>query len=264
MSNVTTPERAVPSNVFSLQDRTVLVTGASSGFGEHFCRVLAANGAQVVGVARRVERLDALAASTPGVTALRCDVADADERRGLVADVVARLGRIDVLINNAGISDAPSSAEADEIDLFRSVVEINLNAVYHLSSLCARSMLEHGWGRIVNVASVHGLVGSSPNKQPAYVASKGAVVSLTRELALQWADRGVNVNAIAPAYFETELTSSMFEGEDSGLRWITRNTPMRRGGTLHELDGPLLLLCSDASSYMTGHCLAVDGGWLAR
>ncbi|MDY7104447.1 MAG: SDR family NAD(P)-dependent oxidoreductase [Actinomycetota bacterium] len=264
MSHDVSPAAATPSNVFSMKDRIVLVTGASSGFGDHFCRVLAANGAHVVGVARRVERLDALAASTPGITALRCDVSDPDERRRLVDDVVARLGRVDVLINNAGISDAPSAAEVDDIDRFRAVVEINLNAVYHLSSLCSLSMLEHGWGRIVNIASVHGWVGSSPNKQPAYVATKGAVISLTRELALQWADRGINVNAIAPAYFETELTSSMFEGEDSGLRWITRNTPMRRGGSLHELDGPLLLLSSDASSYMTGHCLSVDGGWLAR
>lgn len=120
-------------------------------------------------------------------------------------------------------------------------------------------------GSIVNIASVHAFTGSAPNNQAAYAASKGAVVNLTRELALQWARHNVRVNAIAPGYFETELTAPLFDdANEGGQRYITNNTPMRRGGELRELDGPLLLLASDAGSYMTGHTIVVDGGWLAR
>ena len=124
-------------------------------------------------------------------------------------------------------------------------------------------MIERGRGAVVNIASVHGVVGSAPNTQAAYAASKGAVVNLTRELALQWARKGVRVNAIAPGYFATELNTQMFESERS-MSWIERNTPMGRPGDVQELDGALLFLASAASSYVTGTTLMVDVGWTAR
>ena len=154
-------------------------------------------------------------------------------------------------------------AQAESLEEFKRVVDINLNAVFDLSRLLAPSMLERGRGVIVNVASVHGFVASAPNTQAAYVASKGAVVTLTRELAVQWARKGIRVNAIAPGYFATEITAAMFEN-DRSVEWIERNTPLGRAGELHELDGALLFLASDASSYVTGTTLLVDGGWTAR
>jgi hypothetical protein len=250
--------------LFGLGGRVAIVTGASSGFGARFCRVLAANGAQVVAAARRLDRLEALAAEVPGLVAVRCDVASDEDCAALVAAAQDRFGRVDVLVNNAGISDAPDRAEAPDLARYRAVVEVNLNACFVLSSLVAPGMLDRQDGSIVNIGSVHSTVGSAPNTQVAYVVSKHGVVGLTRELALQWARRGVRVNCLCPGYFETELTAEMFEAEDQGLGWITRNTPMRRAGNEGELDGALLYLASPASRYCTGQVLTVDGGWTAR
>lgn len=249
---------------FRLDGRTAIVTGASSGFGDRFTRVLSAAGATVIAAARRADRLQALADAVDRVVPVACDVSDDDALAHLVEVARERTGRLDVVVNNAGISDAPAFAESEEPARFRAVVEVNLNACFVLSSLAAPSMIEQGSGSVINIASVHGLVGSSPNNQAAYVASKGGLVNLTRELALQWARNGVRVNAIAPAYFETELTAPLFEGENSGLPWVTRNTPLRRPGRVDELDGTLLLLASPAGSYITGAVIPVDGGWTAR
>ena len=249
--------------MFSLDGRVAIVTGASGGLGERFARVLHDAGAEVVGAARRVDRLEALADELERFTAVPCDVSRDDDLARLVDTTVAAHERIDVLVNNAGISDAQDAAEAEDPDRFRGVVDVNLNAAFVLSTLCARFMLEQEAGSIVNISSVHGLVAASPNKQAAYVASKTGLVGLTRELACQWATRGVRVNAIAPGYFASELTEEMFAAE-SGMAWITRNTPMRRPGEAHELDGALLFLASDASSYVTGQVMAVDGGFTAR
>lgn len=252
------------TNLFDVAGRVAIVTGASSGFGDRFSRVLAAAGCTVVAAARRAERLAELSASTPGVTPIPCDVTDDDACRALVATTIERFGRVDILVNNAGLSDAPARAENEDPALFRAVVAVNLDAPFVLAGLCARHMIDAGRGSIVNITSVHGQVGSAPNTQAAYVATKGGLENLTRELALQWARSGVRVNALAPGYFETELTAEMFTAEENGLGWIRRNTPMRRAGMMGELDGALLYLVSDASSYVTGQVLAVDGGWLAR
>jgi hypothetical protein len=141
---------------------------------------------------------------------------------------------------------------------------VNLTGLFGLTQLVARSMLARGSGSIVNIGSILGLVASAPINQASYAATKGAVVNLTRELACEWARRGVRVNAIAPGWFPTEMTNEgMFEAED-GLRYLRRNCPMGRGGEPHELDGALLFLAGDASTYVTGVTLAVDGGWTAR
>jgi NAD(P)-dependent dehydrogenase (short-subunit alcohol dehydrogenase family) len=252
------------AGLWNLSGRVAIVTGASSGFGARFARVLAAAGASVVAAARRLERLEALASDVPGVVAVRCDVASDDDCRALVDTALDRFDRIDVLVNNAGASDAPARVESQDPAQFRAVMEVNLNAAFVLSSLVAPSMIERGSGSIVNIGSVHGQVGSAPNTQAAYVASKHGLVGLTRELALQWARRGIRVNCIAPGYFETELTAEMFSGDERGLGWITRNTPMNRAGQEGELDGVLLFLAGDGSRFCTGQVLAVEGGWTAR
>ena len=251
-----------PAAMFRLDGKVAIVTGASSGLGDRFARVLHAAGAQVVVAARRVDRLDALVAELPGAAAIGCDVSVSADRERLVADVVERFGTVDVLVNNAGVGHKVA-VEEEDLDVFQTAMEVNVTAVWHLSKLAGAHMVAKRSGSIVNVASVLGFVGSTPIKQAHYCASKGAVVNLTRELALQWARKNVRVNALCPGWFPSEMTAGM-ESPDGGLGFIQQNGPMPRLGETHELDGPLLLLCSDASSFMTGHSLVVDGGWLAR
>jgi NAD(P)-dependent dehydrogenase (short-subunit alcohol dehydrogenase family) len=251
-----------PLGLFRLDDRVVVVTGASSGLGARFARVLHAAGATVVLAARRFERLEELAADLPGSVPVRCDVSSDADRQALVDRVLSDTGRIDVLVNNAGIG-TPMAAEDEPVDHFRQVLEVNVTALFGLSQLVGRLMIGAGHGSIVNVASILGLVAAAPIKQASYTASKGAVVNLTRELAVQWARKGVRVNAIAPGWFPSEMTERMWDDEAS-LGYLRRNAPMARGGREGELDGALLFLASDASSYVTGHILTVDGGWVAR
>jgi NAD(P)-dependent dehydrogenase (short-subunit alcohol dehydrogenase family) len=164
-----------------------------------------------------------------------------------------------VLVNNAGMVDAEPAID-EPLDTFKDVIDVNLVAPFALAQRAARAMLENGGGTIVNVASILGLRGVGQIPQAGYAASKGGIVNLTRELGAQWARKGIRVNAIAPGWFESEMTSDMF-AEESGHKWVARRAPMGRHGKEGELDGALLFLASDASSYVTGHILAVDGGW---
>ena len=251
-----------PFASFRLDGKVAIVTGASSGLGERFARVLHAAGASVVASARRADRLTALAEELPGAVPVVADVAAAADRERLIAEVAERFGRIDVLVNNAGIGHK-IAVEDEELELFQRVMEVNVTAVWHLSKLAGAHMVAQRSGSIVNIASVLAFVGSAPVKEAHYCASKGAVMNLTRELALQWARKGVRVNALCPGWFPSEMTAGM-ETPEGGLAWVQQNSPIPRLGELRELDGPLLLLCSDAGSYMTGQSVVVDGGWLAR
>jgi hypothetical protein len=250
-----------PGALFRLDGRVALVTGASSGLGMRFARVLHAAGAEVVLAARRADRLETLARELGRALPVACDVAVPADLERLVNASLDRRGRIDVLVNNAGMGGL-SPAEEEPIENFRRVLDVNLTGAFALTQLVARSMLARQQGSIINVASVLGLVASGRLPQASYAASKGALVSLTRELAAQWARRGVRVNAIAPGWFPTEMNIGLFEDERSSA-WIRRMTPMGRPGDPHELDGALLFLASDASSYVTGQTIVVDGGWVA-
>ncbi|MAT04907.1 MAG: short-chain dehydrogenase [Acidimicrobiaceae bacterium] len=251
-----------PLRQFRLDGSVVIVTGASSGLGARFARVLHAVGATVVVTARRVERLDELVAELPGAIAIAADVSVAADRERLVAEALERAGRIDVLVNNAGISDVVG-IEQETLETFQQVLEVNTTAVWHLTKLVVPHMIERGSGSIVNVASMLGHVGSAPIKQANYCASKGAVVNLTRELALQLGRKGIRVNALSPGYFPSEMTAGM-ESDEGSVRYIETYGGMPRMGEDHELDGALLLLASDAGSYINGHSLLVDGGFTAR
>ena len=252
-----------PLNVFRLDGKIALVTGASSGIGAQTVKLFSSLGAKVIAAARREDRLHDLANQYPNVMAVKCDVGVEADCKSVVETVINEYGKIDILINNAGISD-PIPALEEDLDQFKRVIQIDLISCFHLAQLCAQYMeTQESGGAIVNVASIHGFVGSSPNNQPGYTAAKGGLINLTRELALEWARHGIRVNAIAPGYISTELTDEMIAGE-SGRKWIERNTPMRRPGEVNELDGAMLLLASDAGSYITGETIAIDGGWLAR
>ncbi|MDQ1423628.1 MAG: hypothetical protein QOD72_1126 [Acidimicrobiaceae bacterium] len=251
-----------PLASFRLDGRVAIVTGASSGLGERFARCLHAVGATVVVVARRADRLTALASDLPGTVAVPADLAEGDERERVVVEVIERCGGVDILVNNAGLG-RKMSMEEETLEWFRGAMELNVTAMWHLSKLAGANMVPKGSGTIVNVASILGLVGSAPIKQAHYSASKGAVINLTREVALQWARKGVRVNALCPGWFQSEMTAGM-ESDEGAQRFIQQNSPIPRMGYAHELDGAIVFLCSDASSFMTGQLLVVDGGWTAR
>ncbi|CAM02028.1 hypothetical protein A8924_3137 [Saccharopolyspora erythraea NRRL 2338] len=248
--------------LFALHGRTAVVTGASSGLGARFAAVLAAAGATVFAAARRVDRLSALAAEDARIRPVACDVSREDDRARLVEQVREATGRLDVLVNNAGTSGSTRAADESAQD-FADVLAVNLVAPFHLARLMAESESPASGKSIVNVSSVLGLVSTAPLGGASYAASKAGLIGLTRELAGQWGGAGVRVNALAPGWFRSEMTEALFADERSN-RWVARNTMLGRGGDGAELDGALLFLASEASSYCTGQVLAVDGGWTAR
>jgi NAD(P)-dependent dehydrogenase (short-subunit alcohol dehydrogenase family) len=251
-----------PLEPFRLDGEVALVTGASSGLGARFARVLDAVGARVAIAARRRDRLDELAADLTDPVVVECDLSDPGARAELVPRVIDAAGRLDVLVNNAGRSE-PMRALDEPIEHFQATVELNLVAPFAVAQAAARAMVERSTaGRIVNIVSIYALTGIGRVPEASYSASKGGLLSLTRELASQWSRKDIRVNALAPGWFPSEMTEDLFADERlSG--WVRDRTPLRRAGEAHELDGALLFLCSAASSYVTGQVLAVDGGWSA-
>jgi NAD(P)-dependent dehydrogenase (short-subunit alcohol dehydrogenase family) len=247
-----------------LAGKVVVVTGASSGLGAQVARALAAAGAVPVLAARRAERLEELVAQLPSADAVACDVTSEEERERLVLAVVERHGRIDGLVNNAGIG-ATAPALRTSAEVFARVIDLNLVAPYALSRLVAAQMRNgSGGGAIVNVASVMGLRSLGEIPDAAYVASKAGLIGLTRELASQWGRHGIRVNAVAPGFFASEMTAELGADADSFPDWLTSQTPLRRGGRPGELDEAILFLLGAGSSFVTGHVLTVDGGLAVR
>lgn len=250
------------ADVFSLSGKSAIVTGASSGLGARFVEVLSSAGATVFAAARRADRLQGLADRLEHVHPVACDVTQELDRQSLVEAACKPTGRVDVLVNNAGVP-GESTALAETAAGFLHVMDVNVAAPFHLSCLVAATALrEHGTS-IVNIGSVLGLVAGHPVGGASYCASKSAIMGLTRELAAQWASSGVRVNTLAPGWFRSEMSEGLFSDETSRA-WVARGTLLRRGGEERELDGALLFLASGASSYMTGQVLVVDGGWSTR
>lgn len=245
-----------------LSGQTALITGASSGLGAHFARVLARSGAHVALVARSADKLAALADELNGAglsaSVHPADVGDRAALERAFDDAVAVRGRLDIMVNNAGIARTRPFLEMDE-DEWRSVLDVDLDGVWRAGQIAARRMQALGnGGSIVNISSILGL--AVQPTQANYVAAKGAVIQLTKVMARELWRHGIRVNAIAPGYFKTEINADFFDSP-AGEKLISRLMP-RRLGRLEELDGPLLLLASEAGSFMTGTTLVVDGGTL--
>jgi NAD(P)-dependent dehydrogenase (short-subunit alcohol dehydrogenase family) len=248
------------ADLFRLDGRVAVVTGASSGLGSRFATVLHGAGAHVVLSARREDRLRQVAERLgTRVTVIAGDLRESAVRSALIDETAQRCGRLDILVNNAGTCDGGALHQQSLAEL-TGVLDLNLVAALDLCRLAAPLLFTQPGSAVVNVASIYGLTGSR-SPMAAYNASKGALVNLTRHLAAQWGSHGVRVNALAPGFFPTELTGRLTDPAQRAL--IEQRTVLGRIPELAELDGPLLFLASPASSYVSGHVLTVDGGWTA-
>jgi NAD(P)-dependent dehydrogenase (short-subunit alcohol dehydrogenase family) len=246
--------------LFDLDGRVAAVTGAGSGIGLAIARGLSAFGAAVLASDLDGEAASRAAASLPPDRALahRCDVTSATDVDGLVQAAVRRFGRLDVLVNNAGVS-AVAPAESTSIEIVDRMIDVNLKGTLFGCQAAARHMIPRGGGgSIVNLASIAGVV-ADPGSAP-YAAAKGGVVQLTRTLAVEWGRHRIRVNAIGPNYTRTPLVRSSLDNPEK-LAWIVGRTPLGRVGEPDDMVGAAVFLASDASAYVTGHVLMVDGGW---
>jgi NAD(P)-dependent dehydrogenase (short-subunit alcohol dehydrogenase family) len=250
---------------FNIKDQTAIVTGASSGLGVTFAEALAECGANVVLAARRIERLEKLAdALTDKYDAkaipVKTDVSQESDVVRMVKAAVEEFGSLEILVNNAGIASLNPSVDMS-VEEWRKVIDVNLTGVFLCARTSAREMMKRNYGKIVNIASIYGAVGDVFHAAP-YYASKGAVINLTRAFAIEWAQYRINVNAIAPGFFPSEMTKEIFKDENA-LKYILSRTPLGRTGESSDLKAVLLYLASPASNYVTGQTIFVDGGWTA-
>src|SRR5690349_14108695 len=246
-----------------LSGRVAVVVGGTSGIGRALAHGLAEAGADVVPSSRREEQVESTAAEIEafGRKTVRCtsDVADRDSLKALLDQTVSELGKVDILVNCAGITKRTPTLDVAD-DEWDSIIETNLTGTLRGCQVFGRHMIENGYGRIINIASLSTFV--SLYEVAAYAASKAAVASLTKSLAIEWAKKGVNVNAIAPGVFRTALNTKLLDETPRGQEFLAR-TPMGRFGNVEELAGAAVFLASDAASFVTGEVLVVDGGFLA-
>lgn len=252
---------------FRLDGKIGLVTGVSSGLGVSFATALAEAGADVIVCARREGRLKANAgqiaeATGRSIMPVIADVTKDEDIARTIASAEDRFGKIDILVNNAGIAAVKPTVDMTSKE-WLDVTNVDLNGTFYMAREVARSMIKNRVkGSIINIASIYGIFGDVIPAAP-YYAAKGGVVNLTRALAVEWVSHGIRVNAIAPGFFPSEMTAGVQQDQQT-LQHITSRTPMGRLGNTDELKGALILLASDAGSYITGHILNVDGGWDAE
>lgn len=252
-----------PTDLFSLDGRTVLLTGATAGLGRRFAEVLAGAGARVAVVGRRKEMLDELCADVPGCVPVPADLADPAVTADVVARATAELGEIDVLVNNAAYIAGGVRAEDETPEQISTTLNVNLVSPMRLTQELFGTWKARGSGVVVNVTSIVARAGIARFPQAAYAASKGGLESISREWAAQWSRHGIRVNCLVPGFFESEMTSEVIHHEKI-QSWILNNTLIPRHGQVTDFDGALLYLVSDASTYVTGQTIVVDGGWTAH
>jgi len=250
---------------FDIKGQTAVVTGASSGLGVVFAESLAEHGTNLVIAARRFDRLVKVADELAGrfgvkVVPVKTDVSQEEQVIQMVNSAVEEFGSLEILVNNAGVASLSPSVDMS-VDEWKHVLDINLTGVFLCARTAAREMVKKNYGKIVNIASIYGAVGDIFPTAP-YYASKGAVINLTRALAIEWAPYHVNVNAIAPGFFPSEMTAPIYRDEKT-MKYILSRTPLGRTGEPLDLKAALTYLVSPASNYVTGQTLFVDGGWTA-
>jgi NAD(P)-dependent dehydrogenase (short-subunit alcohol dehydrogenase family) len=247
----------------SLDGRVAVVIGGTSGIGRTLALGLADAGADVVASSRRVEQVEdtasALEAKGRRTVRVTSDVANRSSLEALLAKTVEKLGKVDILVNSAGAIKRVPTLEMED-STWDSIIETNLTGTLRSCQVFGRHMLERGYGRIVNIASLNSFVAF--HEVAAYAASKSGVVGLTRALAVEWGPRGVLVNAIAPGVFRTALNQQLLDGTDRGRELLLR-TPLKRFGKLEELIGPTIFFASESAAFVNGQTLAVDGGFVA-
>jgi gluconate 5-dehydrogenase len=249
---------------FDFTGKTILITGASYGLGEAFAYGFAEAGGELVLTARSTDLLEGVAAAcrekgSPKVTVVAGDVSNEADVKNVVSTGLANHGKIDALVNNAGISDMRGVApESYDMETFNRIIAVDLVGAFMFAKECGRHMLERKSGSIINICSIMASGGSDTNLAP-YAAAKGGLLNLTRQLGTEWADRGVRVNSVSPGFIITEMTRAALEalGMD---KVIASRTPMRRVGEVPEITAPVMFLASDAASYITGLDMLVDGG----
>lgn len=250
------------SELFSLKGKVAIVTGGGRGLGEQIAIGFAEAGANVVVCSRRVDACEEVSGKLKEIgvesLALKCDITNPEDVKNVVEQTVERFGRIDILVNNSGASwGAP--AEEMPLEAWQKVLNVNVTGTFLMSQAAGRVMLEQGSGKIINIASVAGLKGSNPKVMDAigYNASKGAVITFTKDLAAKWGPRGIYVNAIAPGFFPTKMSKGLLE---KGGQAILEGTPLRKFGSDTDLKGVAVFLAASASDYITGDIVVVDGG----
>lgn len=248
-----------PRRLFDLDGRVAVVTGASSGLGEGLARGLAGAGARVALVARRYDRLEKLAGEIGGL-AVSSDLLDLDRLGEIVPRVAEGLGPPEILVNAAGNVFTTARAEDEPLDAILQTMNLNLVAAYRLCQEVHPHMVTVGRGSIVNVSSIAGHVGVPAIPNAAYAASKHGLTGLTADLAVEWARHSIRVNTIAPGFFPSEITSSLYE-DPKGDAWLRRNTPLPYHATVEDFVGAVLWLASDAGRFVTGQTIVIDGGW---
>lgn len=259
------PGKTVMDLCFHIKGQSAIVTGASSGLGVTFAETLAENGVNLVIAARRYEKLVKIAEDISNmygvlVTAVKTDVSQEKQVIKMVKTAVDQFGSLEILVNNAGIASLSPSVDMT-LEEWKKVVDVNLTGVFLCAITAAREMIREKYGKIVNIASIYGAVGDIFPSAP-YYASKGAVINLTRALAVEWAPQNISVNAIAPGFFPSEMTDPIFQDKNA-LQYILSRTPGGRTGDPLDLKAALLYLASPAADYVTGQTIFVYGGWTA-
>ncbi len=249
---------------FNLEGKTAIVTGASYGLGRAMAVGLAEAGADVVVISRKLKNLKEVKKEIENlgreVLPVKCDVSRLADIRNLVNKTVKRFGKIDILVNNAGITIRKEPVKYSEKD-WDKVIDINLKGVFLCSREVGKIMIKQKKGKIINIASLMSFIGGITI--PAYAASKGGVSLLTKSLSNDWAKYNINVNAIAPGYFRTPLSEDLYNDPVRYPKILSR-IPMERWGRPEELKGAVVFLASEASNYMSGHIMIIDGGWMGR